>query len=53
VNGKNLLLAALSRMGRIAEERGLDWRAGGRGQTWGKGWDNPHFELMKGYKQSA
>ena len=19
---------------------------GGYGQTWGKGWDNPHFELM-------
>jgi peptidoglycan L-alanyl-D-glutamate endopeptidase CwlK len=35
-------------MGRIAEECGLDWCAGGHGQTWGKGWDNPHFELMKG-----
>jgi hypothetical protein len=35
------------KMGRIAEERGLDWCAGGYGQTWGKGWDNPQFELMK------
>jgi peptidoglycan LD-endopeptidase CwlK len=35
------------RMGKIAEECGLDWCAGGSGQTWGKGWDNPHFELMK------
>jgi peptidoglycan L-alanyl-D-glutamate endopeptidase CwlK len=34
-------------IGRIAEECGLDWCAGGYGQTWGKGWDNPHFELMK------
>ena len=32
-------------MGRIGEENGLDWCAGGYGQTWGKGWDNPHFEL--------
>jgi peptidoglycan L-alanyl-D-glutamate endopeptidase CwlK len=36
------------RMGKIAEECGLDWCAGGYGQTWGKGWDNPHCELMKG-----
>jgi hypothetical protein len=36
------------RIGRIAEECGLDWCAGGYGQTWAKGWDNPHFELMKG-----
>jgi peptidoglycan L-alanyl-D-glutamate endopeptidase CwlK len=35
------------KMGKIAEECGLDWCAGGYGQTWGKGWDNPHFELMK------
>jgi protein-disulfide isomerase-like protein with CxxC motif len=35
------------RLGRIAEECGLDWCAGGYGQTWGKGWDNPHFELLK------
>ncbi|MDR3173624.1 MAG: M15 family metallopeptidase [Treponema sp.] len=35
------------RLGRIAEECGLDWCAGGYGQTWGKGWDSPHFELMK------
>jgi len=34
------------RMGKLAEECGLDWCAGGYGQTWGKGWDNPHFELM-------
>jgi len=35
------------KIGKIAEECGLDWCAGGYGQTWGKGWDNPHFELMK------
>ena len=35
-------------MGLLAEECGLDWCAGGYGQTWGKGWDNPHFELMRG-----
>jgi peptidoglycan L-alanyl-D-glutamate endopeptidase CwlK len=35
------------RMGCLAEECGLDWCAGGYGQTWGKGWDNPHFELMQ------
>jgi hypothetical protein len=34
-------------MGALAEDCGLDWCAGGYGQTWGKGWDNPHFELMK------
>jgi hypothetical protein len=36
------------KMGIIAEECGLDWCAGGYGQTWGKGWDNPHFEIMAG-----
>ena len=35
------------KLGRIAEECGLDWCAGGYGQTWGKGWDNPHFELLR------
>jgi len=35
-----------AKMGMIAEECGLDWCAGGYGQIWGKGWDNPHFELM-------
>jgi peptidoglycan L-alanyl-D-glutamate endopeptidase CwlK len=35
------------KMGLLAEECGLDWCAGGFGQTWGKGWDNPHFELME------
>jgi peptidoglycan L-alanyl-D-glutamate endopeptidase CwlK len=39
--------AVWEKMGRIAEECGLDWCAGGYGQTWGKGWDNPHHELMK------
>ena len=34
------------KIGHLAEECGLDWCAGGYGQTWGKGWDNPHFELM-------
>jgi len=36
------------RIGKLAEECGLDWCAGGYGQIWGKGWDNPHFELMGG-----
>lgn len=35
------------KMGKLAEENGLDWCAGGYGQVWGKGWDNPHFELME------
>ena len=35
-------------MGKLAEGCGLDWCAGGYGQVWGKGWDNPHFELMGG-----
>ncbi|MDR2096024.1 MAG: M15 family metallopeptidase [Treponema sp.] len=39
--------AVWERMGQLAEECGLDWCAGGYGQTWGKDWDNPHFELMK------
>lgn len=34
-------------IGVLAESCGLDWCAGGYGQTWGKGWDNPHFELME------
>jgi len=34
------------KIGHLAEECGLDWCAGGYGQTWAKGWDNPHFELM-------
>lgn len=33
-------------IGYIAETCGLDWCAGGYGQTWGKGWDNPHFEYV-------
>jgi peptidoglycan L-alanyl-D-glutamate endopeptidase CwlK len=35
------------KMGKLAEDCGLDWCAGGYGQIWGKGWDNPHFELME------
>lgn len=35
------------RIGAVAETCGLDWCAGGYGQTWGKGWDNPHFELLQ------
>ena len=35
------------KMGAIAEKCGLDWCAGGYAQTWGNGWDNPHFELME------
>ena len=34
------------KIGLLGEKCGLDWCAGGWGQTWGKGWDNPHFELM-------
>ena len=34
-------------IGALAESYWLDWCAGGYGQVWGKGWDNPHFELMK------
>lgn len=34
-------------IGAIGEECGLDWCAGGSGATWGKGWDNPHFELAE------
>ena len=35
------------KLGALAEQCGLDWCAGGYGQTWGKGWDNPHFELLR------
>jgi len=35
------------KIGKIAEECGLDWCAGGYGQVWARNWDNPHFELMK------
>jgi hypothetical protein len=35
------------KMGALGEVCGLDWCAGGRSQVWGKGWDNPHFELMQ------
>ena len=31
-------------IGKIAEENGLDWCYGGRGERWG--WDMPHFELL-------
>ena len=34
-------------IGAIGEACGLDWCAGGYEQVWGKGWDNPHFELMQ------
>jgi len=40
-------------MGGMAETFGLDWCAGGYGQTWGKGWDNPHFELLEDWKEAA
>jgi peptidoglycan L-alanyl-D-glutamate endopeptidase CwlK len=30
-------------MGKIAEECGLDWCAGGGGKAWH--WDNPHYEM--------
>jgi len=42
----NAPLELWEEIGHLAEECGLDWCAGGYGQTWGKGWDNPHFELM-------
>jgi hypothetical protein len=42
----NAPMEAWEAMGTLAETCGLDWCAGGAGQTWGKGWDNPHFELM-------
>lgn len=32
------------KMGMIAEENGLDWCAGGKGEHWN--FDNPHFELL-------
>jgi len=35
-------------IGELAEQCGMDWCAGGFGQVWGRGWDNPHFELMAG-----
>lgn len=34
------------RIGKIGEEVGLDWAAGGFGDTWGRRWDNPHFEFQ-------
>lgn len=37
------------KMGHIAEECGLDWCYGGKGEHWG--WDSPHFELLKEYKE--
>lgn len=35
-------------LGEIAEENGLDWVSGGKGENW-KFKDNPHFELMKDF----
>jgi hypothetical protein len=43
----NAPLEVWEQLGHLAETCGLDWCAGGFGQTWGKGWDNPHFEIMK------
>ena len=34
-------------IGKIAEENGLDWCYGGKGNRWG--WDEPHFELLEGF----
>jgi hypothetical protein len=31
-------------MGKIGEDCGLDWCAGGNGKAWH--WDNPHYELV-------
>jgi hypothetical protein len=41
----NALQETWEKLGRLAEEAGLDWCAGGYGQIWARGWDNPHFEL--------
>lgn len=38
-------------IGTLAEKFGLDWCAGGYGQVWGKGWDNPHFELLENWRR--
>lgn len=38
------------KMGEIAEECGLDWCYGGKGESWG--WDTPHFEILKDYDES-
>lgn len=37
------------KMGHIAESYGLDWCYGGKGEHWG--WDSPHFELLKDFKE--
>ena len=36
-------------IGKIAEDNGLDWCYGGKGEHWG--WDSPHFELLKEYEE--
>ena len=38
-------------MGAIAEEYGVDWCAGGKGEDW-KGFDNPHYELLKDWSEA-
>lgn len=43
------LVGVWEHMGAIAEYFGLDWCAGGYGQTWGKRWDNPHCEELKSW----
>lgn len=35
------------KIGKIAEENGLDWCYGGKGQAWK--WDMPHYELLKDF----
>lgn len=42
-------LVVWEEIGDIGESCGVDWCAGGCGETWGKGWDNPHFELLKDF----
>lgn len=34
------------KIGLLGERAGLDWSAGGYGNIWGKGWDNPHFDYV-------
>ena len=36
-------------IGLMAEEYGVDWCAGGKGEHWS--WDNPHYELLKDWKE--
>jgi hypothetical protein len=41
--------AVWEKIGKKAEEFGLDWCAGGGGNAWH--WDNPHYELLINFKE--